>query len=110
VPENPCASEHAVSANFLIQEDLDLTDFGASYWIYYDTDTVCTYRIKLTANENNAISYRWKIGTDTSTYNKQSFTIEFPFNWIRGLAPQNIPVTLIETKNLINYVYLRMME
>lgn len=97
-PENPCENAHAVSASFLIQEDWDQTDLGAEDWIYYDTDTVCTYRIKLTANEKDAISYRWKIGTDTTTFTQQSFTIRFPYTYVSTLSPKNISVTLVVNK------------
>ncbi len=97
-PKNPCDNSHAVSASFLIEEDWDSNDFGAGNWEYYDTDTVCTYRVKLTANEDGA-SYRWHISGDTVVFTQKSFTITFPNRWVADQAPRDIPVTLIVNKS-----------
>jgi hypothetical protein len=88
---DPCANLHPVSASFRTEEDFS---YVVSGWIYYNTDTIATRRVKFTANEENA-TYLWKIGT--GTYTQKSFFVDFPDSFL--LNKTSVPITLIVNKN-----------
>lgn len=77
-PENPCAGQEEVKADFTICEENGLMPID---WKFYDTDTLWNNGARFTANINGA-EYEWKIGSET--IKEKSFLItNFPLDtWI----------------------------
>jgi hypothetical protein len=72
--EDPCKALHGTSADFTVEE---LVDLGVGEkWSPYDTDTVCTRKVKFSAKDSLADSYEWHIGN--GVYTNRSQTIIFP--------------------------------
>ncbi len=65
------------------------------YELKFPSDTVLYGTIYFNANIENAVSYQWKVGTDTRTWNSKEFTLYFNDTDSATLRLAPIMVTLI---------------
>lgn len=73
---NPCIDVKPVSAAFTMVEESGFLRRDL-LWTYYDTDTSVYNEVRFTALEQNALSYKWFIGTELEPRYGQSITINF---------------------------------
>ncbi len=83
--QDPCDMFHHVSADFIIEEDVNFV----SNWEPYPTDTVALSSVRFTAHEKKADRYEWHIGA--RTYDGKSVLIDFA---TRQSGENRIPITL----------------
>jgi len=92
-PENPCKNQHSTTAAFTMMETFQPFQY-TSGWVYYDTDTALCGDITFTAQEINADSFIWQIGTDPKVRNGKQVTVLFP----SSVAGSTIDIRLIVIK------------
>ncbi|MCU0442859.1 MAG: hypothetical protein MUE96_10710 [Bacteroidia bacterium] len=73
---DPCLDAQPVSASFHMYEENAFLQLE-QLWVDYDTDTSITDRVRFVAQEKNALSYTWYIGTETQPRTGASILINF---------------------------------
>lgn len=100
---NPCWDKVAANANFIVsQKSFYTTDVNGSV-VYVPIDTFISDTVLLgipvyfNADDHEAESYQWKVGTDTRTWTERSLYLNFDKNDV-SLIGTPLPVQLITTR------------
>lgn len=88
-PIDPCAGSQEVSADFTIEMKVNKPGYPET-WIESNVNILGSHRlVRLHANLDNAISYKWLLGADTL------YSQDYEFVFGQAFSGQTIPVTLI---------------
>lgn len=92
---NPCLVDKPTTADFHIYEELGSL-FMENLWVNYDTDTCITEWVRFVAQEKNALSYTWYVGTEIEPRTGQSVLI----NFVDSRTPKRIRLIVRKAPNL----------
>jgi hypothetical protein len=92
---NPCLIDKPTTADFHMYEENAFLSME-NIWVYYDTDTSITDRVRFEALDKNALSYTWHIGTEPEPRTQKSFTI----NFVDSRTPKRIRLIVRKAPNL----------